>query len=505
MDRSANLVRLADETFDVLVIGGGITGAGVALDAVLRGLSVGLIERDDFASGTSSKSSKLIHGGLRYLQRLHLGQVRQGLHERRVLEFMAPHLVRRTPFLFPRFGSRNIGVRAGLTLYDVLGAGSGYSHHRLVRRGEVAVHAPALRETNGAFEYWDARTDDARLVWAVAQTALENGAAIANHCAATGFVHIEGRVGGVSVYDGETDATFDVRAPVVVNATGVWVDAVRALEHKGVERDVRPSKGIHIVVSASRLRTESALILPTPDGRFLFVVPWENDTVLIGTTDADYDGPLDDVVAEPDEVEWILAVVNRVLSDPLSDGDIVATFAGLRPLVAQGGRTKDVSRKPLIEVSSSGLITATGGKLTAWRPMAVRTVDHVLRGLDTHAKSKTDRTRLVGAAAYEGVVPALEVVLEDLGLDKAHAPRLYHRYGSQSSQVVRLAREEPTLAEPLHPALPYLRAEAEFAIRTEGARTIDDVLARRLRASLTSRDGGAAASDWVRGRLILAT
>jgi glycerol-3-phosphate dehydrogenase len=499
MDRSANLRRLADDEFDLLVIGGGITGAGVALDAVFRGLSVALVERDDFASGTSSRSSKLIHGGLRYLQRLHLGQVRQGLRERRVLEVMAPHLVERTPFLFPRFGARHPLVRAGLTLYDVLAAGTGYPRHHLLPSALVAEESPALRETNGAFEYFDARTDDARLVWTIVRTALEKGAAVANHAEVVG---LSGSV--AAVRDGLDGATFDVRAKAIVNATGVWVDAIRTMDEPGAARDVRPSKGIHVVVPSSRVPTKSALILPTPDGRFLFVIPWVNDAVLIGTTDADYEGSLDEVGAHPDEIAWVLDVVNGALLSPLSEADVISSFAGLRPLVAHGGLTKNLSRQPLIDVSASGLVTATGGKLTAWRPMAVAAVDRVLGVLDRKASSRTEDVRLVGAASYEGVVPALEVVLDDLGLDRSQAPRLYRRYGALSSQVLRPAREDASLGERLHPALPYLRAEAEYAIRSEGARTVDDVLARRLRASLTSRDGGASAADYIRGRLILA-
>jgi len=498
MDRSGNLARHADEEFDLLVIGGGITGAGVALDAAYRGLAVALVERDDVASGTSSRSSKLIHGGLRYLQRLHLGQVRQGLRERRMLELLAPHLVLRTPFLFPRFGGAHPFVRAGLTLYDTLAAGTGYPRHHLLPADLVAEESPALRETNGAFEYFDARTDDARLVWTVIRSALEKGAAVANHAEVTA---LSGSV--ATVRDTESASTFEVRAKVVVNATGVWVDRIRELETPGVARDVRPSKGIHIVVPLGRVPTKSALILPTPDGRFLFAIPWVNDTVIVGTTDADYDGPLDEPHADESEIEWVLGVVNNALKEPLTRDDVIASFAGLRPLIAHGGLTKNLSRKPLIDVSSGGLITATGGKLTAWRPMAVAAVDRALKLLDRKAPSKLDETRLVGAASYDGVVPALEVVLADLRLDRVHAERLYRRYGSLASQVLRLARDEPVFGEPLHPALPYLRAEAEYAIRSEGARTVEDVLARRLRAGLTSRDGGASAADWIRGRLIL--
>ncbi len=496
MDRTRTLQRLAEEEFDLLVIGGGITGAGVALDAAGRGLSVALVERDDFASGTSSRSSKLLHGGLRYLQRLHLGQVRHGLRERRVMELMAPHLVRRTPFLFPRFGTWNPLVRAGLALYDVLSSGSGYPRHHGISGAEVAERAPALRETTGAFEYFDARTDDARLVWNVVRTAIEKGAAVANHLPVTGLVRTGDRVAGATVVEG-----FDIRARWVVNATGVWVDAVRAFEGHTVEHDVRPSKGIHIVVPASRVPTDSALILPTPDGRFLFVIPWENGSVLIGTTDDDYEGPLDDPPVLEREIEWILDVVNAALATPLTQSDVVASFAGLRPLVSHGGRTKDVSRKPLIEVSSSGLVTATGGKLTAWRPMAVATVDRVMKLAGRRAPSKTHQIRLAGAASYEGVVPALEAVLDDLALDRSHGARLYHRYGSLAAAVLRLVRSDETLALGLHPELPYLRAEAAYAISDEAAVTPDDVLSRRLRADITSRDHGLAARAWVEQRL----
>ncbi len=496
MDRPTDLRRLAAEEFDLLVIGGGITGAGVAWDGVLRGLSVALVERADFAAGTSSRSSKLIHGGLRYLQRLHLGQVRQGLRERRVLELVVPQLVQRTPFLFPRFGGRHPLVRAGLMLYDILAAGTGYPHHHVLPPDVVAEESPALRETNGAFEYFDARTDDARLVWTIVRSASEKGAAVANHAEVTA---IDGRRVTVRA----DDDTFVVRARSIVNATGVWVDAIRTLDQPGVARDVRPSKGIHVVVPASRVPTSSALILPTPDGRFLFVIPWEDSTVLIGTTDDDYDGPLDDPRAEEREISWVLDVVNDALQSPLSMDDVVSSFAGLRPLVAHGGLTKNLSRKPLIEVSSSGMITATGGKLTAWRPMAAAAVDRVLEVAGRKAPSKTDETRLAGAASFEGVVPALEVVLDDLRLDRSHAPRLYHRYGSHAAQVLRLVGDDKTFGERLHAELPYLRAEAEYAIRAERARTVDDVLARRLRATLTSRDGASSAADWVRGRLIL--
>jgi glycerol-3-phosphate dehydrogenase len=413
-----------------------------------------------------------------------------------MLEFLAPHLVERTPFLFPRFGSRHPLVRAGLRLYDTLAIGTGYPRHHLLPADLVASESPALRETDGAFEYFDARTDDARLVWTIIRTAVEKGAAIANHASVVGL-----RPGAATVSADER--TFDVRAKVVVNATGVWVDEIRCFEDPGAARDVRPSKGIHIVVPLGRVPTKSALILPTPDGRFLFVIPWVDDTVLIGTTDADYDGPLDEPHATAEEIGWILTVVNAALRSPLSTDDVVSSFAGLRPLIAHGGLTKNLSRKPLIEVSSGGLVTVTGGKLTAWRPMAVAAVDRVLSILGREAPSKTDGTRLAGAASEDGVVPAVEAVLDDLGLDRAHAPRLYRRYGSLASQVLRLVREDASLGERLHAELPYLRAEAEYAIVSEGARTVDDILARRLRATLTSRDGGASAADWVRGRLIL--
>ena len=503
MDRAASLARLAGEGFDVLVVGGGITGAGAAFDAALRGHRVALVERDDFGSGTSSRSSKLLHGGLRYLQRLHIAIVREGLRERAENIRMAPHLVRKTRFVVPHVGSRRWAIRAGLLGYDVLSLGSHFPRHRHLSRDEVAELAPALRgDTLGGSEYWDASIDDTRVVWAIVRSAIEANVAVANHAPVVGLLRDDDRVTGARVRDDETGAELDVRAKVVVNATGVWADAITRMESRDAPLSIRPSKGIHLVFHAKDVPLDAALLVPTKDKRYVFVIPWEDSTVLVGTTDEDYEGPLDAPTIDADEIDYLIGAVNEVVARKLTRSDVVQTFAGLRPLIAHGGPSKDIARKHVVLTSPGGVVTIIGGKLTAWRPMAAQAIDAAQRAGALGGKpSRTHKVRLFGAASREGVVPALEVALEEFAVDRAHAPRLYHRYGALGAEVVRLIRDDPLLSVQLHPELPYLRAEAEYAIRSEMARTTDDVLARRLRVTLTSRDAGAAAIPWVSDRL----
>ena len=503
MNRGELLEQLDREPFDVLVIGGGITGAGTALDAAFRGLRVALVEKDDFASGTSSRSSKLIHGGLRYLKGLEFGLVREGLRERRELERMAPHLVTPLRFVVPRFGRPHPAIRAGLFAYDALAAGSGYPRHERINSGQVRELSAMLRPARGGLVFWDARTDDARLVWSAARTAQRAGATIVNHAEVVELLRTDGRIAGATVLDRESGRSIEVTARVVVNATGVWADAVRRLEAPGAEVGIRASRGSHIVFRASRLPTTTALLLPTSDRRFVFVIPWEDETVVVGTTDVDYEGPLDDPQPSEPEIDYLLEVVASVMGHRVGRNDVVAAFAGLRPLVRSRGRTKDISRRHVVDVGPGGMVTITGGKLTAWRRMANDAVNEALRtgGFDYQPVSRTHEERLTGAAFADGVVPALRAVLDELGLDEAHAQRLYHRYGSLAAEVLRLVREDASLGECLHPDAPYLRAEAEYAITTEMARTAEDVLARRLRLALTTSDGGKAALGWVTDRL----
>jgi len=496
--RDDALQRLGDERFDLLVIGGGITGAGIALDAAARGMRVALVERDDFATGTSSRSSKLIHGGLRYLAHLEVGLVREALAERGVLQRLAPFLVIPTPFVVPRIGKRRLlPLRAGLQAYDVLAVGSRFPRHRI-------LDADAAR-TYGGFLYWDARTDDARLVWTVVRTAADHGAAVVNHAPVTRFLHdARGRASGAVVRDTESGREVEVRARVIVNATGVWSDEVRRMEDPAGVQGIRPSKGVHLTFPASAIDAHSALLVPAPDGRYVFVIPWVDETVIVGTTDDDYRGPLGTPRAEPADIDYLIATVNRVLARPVSRSEVLASWAGLRPLIQRPGQTtKDLSRRHRVVVGAAGIVTITGGKLTAYRPMAADAVDAALEagGFESRPPSNTASVRLAGGAEGKGAVERIEAGLRRLGLPLDHGLRLYRRYGSRTAEVLGLVAQEPDLAEPLHPSLPYLRAEAAYAMDVEMARRPNDVLSHRLRARITSSDRGVAALDWVTDRL----
>ncbi len=493
-DRAESLRRLATERFDVLVVGGGITGAGAALDAASRGLRTALVERDDFASGTSSKSSKLVHGGLRYLQQGEFRLVYEGLHERQLALENAPHLVRVLPFLIPiltRDGviSRKLARALGtaMWMYDLTGGLRIGKRHQRIGKEQALAHVPTLRADRiaGAYLYYDCRTDDARLTLTIALTAATHGAVCANDARVTALLKDEGgrAIGAQVEADG---ASVDVRAAVVVNAAGVWADDVRALDEAGHPHSLRPAKGIHVTVPWAKVRNDIAAIVPVPkDRRSIFVVPWD-DFTYIGTTDTDYDGPLDDPQCTPDDVAYLLDAMNLVLAEPLTPADVVGTWAGLRPLLARARdeRTADLSRRHAVRRSSSGVITITGGKLTTYRRMASDTVDAVVKALGRGGRCRTKKLRLLGA---EGPAPADD--------------HLAHRYGSEAGAVLALVDEQPALGEPLVPGLPYLRAEAIHAVRREMARSLDDVLSRRTRARLLARDASARAADDV-ARLI---
>lgn len=507
--RDDALEALERETFDVLVVGGGITGAGTALDAAARGLRVALVEREDFASGTSSKSSKLVHGGLRYLQHLELGLVREALTERGVLQRVAPFLVSPTPFVVPRYGKRRLlAIRAGLDAYDVLSIGSGFPRHRRIDADEVRRTAPALRpDSGGGLWYWDARTDDARLTWTVVRTAIEHGAAAANHLEVVRLLTgAGGRVAGAGVRDRITGRTFEVRARSVVNACGVWADDLRRMEDPEGGAGIRPSKGIHVVFSASRLRVHAALTIPAPDGRYIFVIPWEDAEghVVVGTTDEDYTGPMDRPRARPDEIAYLIDTLNRVLDEPVTTDDMLASYAGLRPLIQKPGESsKDLSRRHKVLLGSGGVVTITGGKLTTYRRMAADAVDAVVEtgGFGSRPRTKSTETHLSGGQAPPGLVELLAARAKEVGVDPMAVLRLHLRYGARASEVLDLVGDEPSLGEPLHPELPYLRAEAAYAIDVERAERPEDVLARRLRVRITSRDRGTSVLEWVLDRL----
>jgi glycerol-3-phosphate dehydrogenase len=491
-DRAAAAERLRSEAFDVLVIGGGVTGAGVALDAASRGLRTAIVERGDWASGTSSKSSKLVHGGLRYLQQREYRLVFENLAERQHLLDNAPHVVTELPFLVPLFGADGVvnaavakGYSTALWLYDAVGGLRIGKRHRRITRQEALAHFPALRTDRvaAAFLYYDARTDDARLTLALARTAvLDHGAAALNYAGVAALTRSPaGRVTGAVLTDGT-----EVRATAVVNATGVWADDVRALDEGAHPQSIRPAKGVHVTVPAGRLPCDIAAVLPVrKDRRSIFVVPWGAETY-IGTTDTDYDGPLDDPSCTPADVSYLLDAVNAATTAALTTADVTGTWAGLRPLVrnATTERTADLSRRHQVHVSPSGLVTVTGGKLTTYRTMAADAVDAI-----TSRRSRTRHLPLRGAVGLEYV--RRPDAAARLGVSTAVLAHLVGRYGSEATRVLALARDDGSLLDPLVPGLPYVRAEAAWAARAEMAVTLDDVLSRRTRAAL--RDGDAAA------------
>jgi glycerol-3-phosphate dehydrogenase len=527
-DRDVALAKLADETFDLVVVGGGITGAGVALDAASRGLRTALVERGDFASGTSSKSSKLVHGGLRYLQQNELGLVHESLRERHLLLENAPHLVEPLTFLIPLFGKGGTVNQAvartyatALWMYDLAGGWRIGKRHGRMTAEELSSHFPTLRTDRlvAGFVYYDARTDDARLTLAVMRTAvLEHGAVAANYSPVVGFLHdARGQVAGVRVAPVEEPRTggwlepsprssgaagsFEVRARVVVNATGVWADEVRRLDDPTFRNSLRPAKGIHLTVPRDKLPCDLAVVLPVPkDRRSIFVVPWGEHTY-IGTTDTSYGGPLDDPRVEPEDIAYVLDAVNAAVSSPLVPEDVTATWAGLRPLLAKTGakgrspsaRTADLSRRHQVHRAPSGLVSITGGKLTTYRKMADDTVDAVLRELGSaRVPCRTKHMRLRGSEAL-GAQGMRELAAES-GLEAEIVDRLAHRYGGEVAAVLGLTFQRPELRAALAAGLPHLEAEVVYAVRYEMAACVEDVLSRRTRALLLDARSAAAAA-----------
>ncbi|MDQ6617913.1 MAG: glycerol-3-phosphate dehydrogenase/oxidase [Actinomycetota bacterium] len=507
-ERDNALARMAEEKFDVLVIGGGITGAGTALDASARGLRTALVERRDFASGTSSRSSKLIHGGLRYLQQREFRLVYEGLAERQRLLENAPHLVTPLPFLIPLFGTKG-ALKGGLARlysvalwqYDLTGGLRIGKRHRRISREEAQRYLPTLdvERLVAGFLYWDAQTDDARLALTVLRTAVVNyGAVAANYAPVANLLTTGGRVSGARLDDGT-----EIRAEVVVNATGVWSDQVRGMD-EGVSAhgSLRPAKGIHVTFPPGRLPMTAAAVLPVPgDRRSVFLVPWGEFTYA-GTTDTDYSGPLDDPQCAPEDVEYLLAAVNAAITSPLTKEDIVASWAGLRPLVrsAKNERTADLSRRHRVTRSTGGVVTVTGGKFTTYRRMASDVADQVVEYLGRGTRhSPTKRLRLLGAEGSDSL--RRPGAAERLGIDDQILAHLAGRYGTEARTVIAMTEADPQLAGPLVPGLPYLRAEAVYAARYEMAWTLEDVLARRTRALLLARDASAAAAAAV-ARLI---
>jgi glycerol-3-phosphate dehydrogenase len=539
--REHNLERLASEPFDLLVIGGGITGAGVALDAAGRGLRTALVERGDFAAGTSSRSSKLVHGGLRYLQQKEFRLVYEALAERQRLLRLAPHLVKPLPFLIPVFASGVAGkakarayargVGTALWMYDATGgARIGKLHKRLSKR-EALELMPDLdgRRLAAGFLYYDARVDDARLTLTVVKTAASLGAVVANRVEATGLLRDGSLVAGAVLTDRLTGRRIEARAGVVVNAAGVWADELRALDEGTNPRSIRPAKGVHITLPAGRPALDIAAVLSVPgDKRSVFVIPW-GDRIYVGTTDTDYDGSLDEPQCTAADVDYLLGALNAWITKPVGRHEILGAWAGLRPLVggpvpagepppggpgvsaARAAKTADLSRRHSVRVAPSGLVTIVGGKLTTYRAMAEDTVDEAVRVLRDRRPaggtgagragrlrvpdSRSGSTPLFGAEGYEELTA--EGAAERLGLPAEVVAHLAGRFGGHAQAVAAMVRDRPELGERLVPGLPYLKAEAVYAVRYEMALTLEDVLSRRTRALLLDAPATAGAAPSV--------
>jgi glycerol-3-phosphate dehydrogenase len=523
IERGQALAALSADEFDVVVVGGGITGAGVALDAATRGYSVALLERADFASGTSSRSSKLVHGGLRYLQNFDLGLVREALLERQLMVELAPHLVRPLPLVVPAFDGarpdRLVGV--GLNLYDVMSrerlrarrgkrarsdqahatrmAGSVGEHgerpatpeegeswsperHRVISGAEVLELLPALarRAPTSGYLFYDCQTDDVRLVLTVLGEAERFGAVCANRVGVTGLLERDGRAHGVRALDVESGESFDVQAANVINATGVWADELRPEELHGEAElpRIRPSRGTHITLHHDDLPLVGGAIVPAGGGRSIFALPWLGHA-LVGTTDNDYEGELDHVSPSEDDIAYLLEAINGFFGRSFTPSDLTGAFAGVRPLISTGDPKKsvDISRKAELYETSSGMITITGGKLTTWRRMAKMTVDRLVERDARDAPCRTQEIPL-------GQAIAVEELRRVEGVPAESYQALASRYGHGAHEVLALAAERGELAQPIVAGLPDLLAEVALAARREQARSIGDVLLRRTRLGL---------------------
>jgi glycerol-3-phosphate dehydrogenase len=499
-----------DGELDVLVVGGGIVGTGTALDAVTRGLNTGLLEQRDLASGTSSRSSKLVHGGLRYLEMLDFGLVREALQERGLLlTRLAPHLVRPVPFLYPltRRGWERPYVGAGLALYDAMAMFGKYEmgvpRHRHLTRRQVARIAPDFKADRiaGAIRYYDCQVDDARLVVTVARTAARNGAHVATRVKVIGFLREGERVVGVRAVDLETGREFEVRARVVVNAAGVWSDEIQEMVGGRGALNVQASKGIHLVVPRDRIRSEAGFINRT-EFSVLFVIPWGRHWI-IGTTDTAWDLDKAHPAASRADIDYVLDHVNTILREPLDHEDVEGVYAGLRPLLTgESEPTSKISREHTVVTPVPGLVMIAGGKLTTYRVMARDAIDAAGHSLRTTVNltvrdSITDRVPLAGADGYEARSNQRVLLARRSGLHVARIDHLLGRYGGMIDEVLDLVAQRAELGLPLEGADDYLAAEIVYAVTHEGARHLDDVLTRRTRVSIETFDRGVAAAPGI--------
>ena len=512
ISREQALAAMQEHHFDVIVVGGGITGAGVALDAASRGYSVALVERGDFGQGTSSRSSKMVHGGLRYLQNFDLGLVREALLERQLLVQLAPHLVYPTPFLVPALSGerKNRAIGIGLNMYDVMATsriGRGRSQrnehreeaefwspdrHRTITGEEATELIPALEpmDPSSAYLFYDCQTDDARLVLTVLGEAERFGAVVVNGAEVSEVLDQGGRASGVAFTEAESGERIEVHAENVVNATGVWADKIRPDELHTEEEipNIRPSRGSHVTLSTDDLDIgTAACIVPAGSDRTIFALPWYG-RVLVGTTDNDYEGEIDQVPPSGDDVEYLLDSLNAYFGTSIGPGDLTGAYGGVRPLISSGDPKKsvDISRKAELYETSSGMLTITGGKLTTFRRMAAQVVDRIVVRDGREAECRTDDIPLGMPARPEDLRTAID-------LPEGATAQLAFRYGHAARAVLDLCQERPELAEPIVPGHPDLMAEVVVAARREQARSVADVLLRRTRLGLVGasdlRDG----------------
>ncbi|WP_085370230.1 MULTISPECIES: glycerol-3-phosphate dehydrogenase/oxidase [unclassified Leifsonia] len=509
-ERADAIAALKDTELDILVVGGGIVGTGSAVDAVTRGLSVGLVEARDFASGTSSRSSKLVHGGIRYLEQLDFRLVREALIERGLLlQRIAPHLVKPVRFLYPlkkRVVERAY-VGAGMMLYDIFSYTGlrppGVPHHRHLSKRQVQRAIPSLANDAlvGGITYYDAQVDDARYVANLARTAAHYGAHVATRVRVEGFIKVGERVVGVQAHDLETGERFEIRAKQVVNATGVWTDDTQAMVGERGQFKVRASKGIHLVVPRDRFQSKMGLLLRT-EKSVLFVIPWGRHW-LIGTTDTDWHLDKAHPAATAADIDYLLAHVNAVLGIPLTREDVEGVYAGLRPLLAgESEQTSKLSREHLVAHSVPGLVVIAGGKWTTYRIMAKDAIDAAVDALDGKIPaSATMDIALVGAEGYQAAWNRRKRIAADSGLHVARIEHLLNRYGTMAEDILDLVRDDPELGNPLPGADDYIGAEVVYAASHEGALHLEDVLARRTRISIEAWDRGVSAAP-VAARLL---
>ena len=500
--RHSAITALNNESFDVLVIGGGVNGVGAALDAASRGLKVALIESQDIAAGTSSRSSKLIHGGLRYLEQYDFKLVREALHERELLvSTLCPHLVKPVGFLFPlteKFKERTY-VGAGLALYDALrGFQRGMPWHKHLSQKQINEIAPSLRPDiiMGAIKYFDAQVDDARHTLSVARTAARHGAVIATRVSAESLIRNGKRVAGVNARDLVSGEMLAIKATVTVMCAGVWSDELHANFDLKPGYSVMMSKGVHIVLPGSAIKSDAGIILKTPVS-VLFIIPWA-DKWIVGTTDTPYTGDRAEPFANREDVQYIVDQANRVLTPQIKIDEIIGVYAGLRPLVAnnKGSATTKLSREHTVDRPAPGFVSIAGGKYTTYRIMGRDVIDLAINELrKLSPESVTEKLPLIGADGYFALVQQIEPIADESGLDSQTVTHLLNRYGSLISEILDLIKADPSLAKKVDANLPYLKAEIYYAVSHEGARTVDDVISRRTRIAFEAHNQGLDLAD----------